>query len=178
MLNILRSAIKDLYGIGIAVGLTLLLITGHFNMSSICIFLAIAAFLRVLAATKAQEFLKYLYQSFWIFMVGLFFTDNQWSWFLIGSVIFIIFKRVFEPLIMGNPANRQQQVVPPSYIQQSQQPYYTPPPQNRTYAQGYQPIPSVPEYTQIPERPAEEPFDQYEQPQTHYPQSLPPQQQS
>jgi hypothetical protein len=127
-----------------------------------------------------------LYGFFWMLVLALFFITGSWIWFLVGAGISVILGALMRPLLAGllgagifaaTQAGQQPYQQP---YQQGQQPPYQPP-----YQQGYQPMQPPPapgtyeEGTQQRQYPPQEaqPKQQYEAPETHYPQEMPPQEQ-
>ena len=123
----------------------------------------------------------------WLMGLGILFVIGFWPWILVLIGISAILGSLIAPITAGlvglgsyaAAQNNQQQ-------QQNQQPYQPypseqPPPEEayEPYQQGYQPPPSTPGTYQEGGQPNQypQPKQEFEQPQIHYPQELPPQQQ-
>lgn len=139
-----------------------------------------------------------LYGFFWMLVLALFFITGSWIWFLVGAGISIILGALMRPLIAmllgagflaATRAGQQQYQQP--YQQpypQGQQPPYQQPYQEgqapyQNYQQGYQPMQPPPtpgtynesgQYSPYPQQ--AQPKQQYDVPETQYPQEMPPQQ--
>ncbi len=126
-----------------------------------------------------------LYGFFWLLILALFFITGSWIWFLVGAGISMILGSLARPLLAGSlgvglfAATRPAQQ---SYQQPYQQPYQQEP--NQSYQQGYQPMQPPPspgtyeeggQQHQYPQQ--GQPKEQYETPETQYPEQMPPQQQ-
>ena len=180
-----RSSLSGLAGGIFLIGLALAFWAGgHFFLPIFFVALAFCTLFGSISTYNPRGAYGGLYGFFWMLMLALFFLTGSWVWFLVGAGISAILSALFVPITaalagMGfMAANRQQ----PPFQQQYQQPYqnYQQPVQQsyEPYQEGYQPQQSNTyveggEQHQYPPQPKEE----YDQPETQYPQEMPPQQQ-
>ncbi len=161
------------------IGLALALIIHPFNLPIFFVTLALATFVGALGTTNPRRIYSAIHGSMWMLILALFFVTYSWLWFLVGAAISTLLGSLSRPIIawlLTTGAFGLSAQTPP------QQPYYTPPPTpqpQQPYQQGYQATPSPPPETYregekqyyYPPQPSE----QYDSPQSQYPQQMPPQ---
>jgi hypothetical protein len=163
----------------ILIGLVLSFIFGGFNLVIFFLALAVAIFVGGLFSGNPRQMYGSTIGAMWMLMLALFFLTGTWLWFLVGAAISLFLGALMRSIIASltgwglfQAMNQSQQ---PYYQAPPQQPYYQPPPS--PYQQGYGPTSqqTYEEGGQHHPYPTSSQAD-YEQPQTHYPQQMPPQQ--
>jgi hypothetical protein len=174
--NPVSSVTRAISGAIILLGLALAFTIGHgFFLPVFFVALAFSILIGSIGSLNPRGVLGGIQGFLWMLILALFFITNNWVWFLVGAAISAVLGALIRPisawlLSMGifsatSRANREQQpYYQPPQQQQPYQPYQEgyQPPQSQTYEEGGQAY-------QYPQ--------QYEQPQAHYPQEMPPQQQ-
>jgi hypothetical protein len=188
--NPARRITNSLSAVIILIGVGLALTFGSFNLVIFFIALAVAIFVGSLGTLNPNRIYGGLVGAMWMIILALFFATNLWQLFIVGAALSILLGALARPLIalllgagifgLASAARPQQ-----TYYQPPQQPYYQPPQQPeqpyyqpQPYQQGYQPTPQPEGYQEGGQQyqyPQQQP-SQYEQPQSQYPQELPPQQ--
>lgn len=179
-----RNTFGGLAGGIVLLGLALAFLFGGggFNLPIFFVALAFSALFGSISSGNPRGMYGGLYGFFWLLILALFFITGSWIVFLIGAAISAILGSLARPImaavlgmgIMGAASMANQQ---PQY-QPTYQPYQQPATPEQPYQQGYTPQQAAQSYQEgagpyhYPEAPP-----QYEQPQTQYPQELPPQQQ-
>jgi hypothetical protein len=164
----------------ILLGLVLAFAFGGFNLPIFFVALAVAIFVGSVSTLNPQRIYGGIFGAMWLLILALFFITGSWLWFLVGAAISALLGSLARVIIAGLLANglfgmmKQPQQAP-------QQPYYQPPqtqPPAPPYQEGYRPAPPQPEEYQeggkhypYPEQSAQ----QYDVPQSQYPQQMPPQ---
>lgn len=181
--NPVRGVTNGLSAAIVLIGVGLALTFGSFNLVIFFITLAIAIFVGSLGTLNPQRVYGGLIGAMWMIILALFFATGFWQVFILGAALSALLGALGRPLIalllgmgifgLASSAQRPQQTYyqPP---QQPQQPYYQPQP----YQQGYQPTPQAEEHHEGSQQypyPQQQAL-QYEEPQSQYPQELPPQQ--
>lgn len=183
--NHVRSS--SITGAIVLIGLVMSFLFGGFNLVIFFLSLAAAIFIGGLFSGNPRQFYGSIIGAMWMLMLALFFLTHIWLWFLVGAAISLFLGALKGPIIsslMGmsffQTMNQPQQ----PYYQPPQQPPYSPeqpyyqPSQQPPYQQGYNgptPQETYEEGGQQHRYPTQSNAD-YEQPQTNYPQQLPPQQ--
>ncbi len=123
----------------------------------------------------------------WLFVFFLIYATGWWQWLIIGIVISALLSMFFRSTMSTATGYGQQQTYyqpgqQQTYYQPSEQQGYQPvePQEYQQYQQGYQPAePPTPAQQDLYKQPGQEQaqtetYQDYEQPQTQYPQQMPP----
>ena len=174
------STAGGLTGAIILIGLVFAFIFHPFNLPIFFVALALAIFIGSLSTLNPQRIYGAIFGSMWMLILALFFITHTWIWFLIGAAISALLGTFLRPILAWlittgafGLSTQTEQAPPP-------QQYYTPPlaPQP-PYQQGYQGPPAQQAETyregdrqfNYPPQPPQ----QYDAPQSQYPQQMPPQ---
>ncbi|GAC1360251.1 MAG: hypothetical protein NVS2B12_09260 [Ktedonobacteraceae bacterium] len=181
-----RSSTGGLTAAIILIGLVFAFSFHGFNLPIFFVALALAIFVGSIGTLNPRRIYGGIIGAMWMLILALYFITHLWVLFLVGAAISVLLgtflRAIVAWIIASGVFGLSAQTTPP----QPQQ-YYTPasaPPQplrpEQTYQQGYQPspIPQQPETYKEGDRQYYYPpqsSEQYERPQTQYPQQLPPQ---
>lgn len=166
------------------IGLVLAFTIHPFNLPIFFVAIALATFIGALGTLNLRRIYGAIYSSMWMLILALFFLTYSWIWFLVGAAISALLGAFLKSIVawfLAAGAFGLSAQTPPL----QQQPYYTPPPTvqpQQEYQQGYQATPAPPPETYregekqyyYPPQPQQS-SQQYDSPQSQYPQQMPPQ---
>ncbi len=183
-----RSSAGGLTGAIVLIGLVLAFTVHPFNLPIFFIALAVAIFVGALSTLNPSRIYSATFGAMWMLILALFFITHFWVWFLVGAAISALLATFMRAIIAWLLASGAFGLSPQTPAPQPQQPYYTPPPNSQPqqpYQQGYQATPTPPpetyregekQYYYPPQSPqSPQPSQQYDSPQSQYPQQMPPQ---
>ncbi len=165
------------------IGLVLAFTIHPFNLPIFFIAIGLATFVGALATLNPRRIYSASFGFMWMVILALFFITGTWVWFLVGAAISALLGVFLRPIIAWLLARNAFGLA--AQMQQTPQPeqYYTPTPQPQPpYQQGYQgpPVQQAEAYREGDKQyyyppQSSQSSQQYETPQSQYPQQMPPQ---